>query len=151
MHISFSPAEKFREENGITLIDVMISIAILAVGIMAVAKLQLVTSKCTTNGNVLTMATMLAQSHLEQIKNINDISELDDVSHPLVVTQHFDTEGNAVADGLYRITTDVADVVLPGGGTLPLARDVEVTVQWGRVWGANKRVILRTVTQGNGV
>ena len=148
MYLSFSLAENFREEKGVTLIDVMISIAILAVGIMAVAKLQIATAKNTTNGNVLTMATMLAHSHLEQIKNVSDISDLDDAAHPLVVTQRFDTDGNAAADGLYQITT----VVNPaGGGIGALARDVEVTVSWSRVWGANKRVVLRTVTQGNGV
>lgn len=148
MHFSFSLADKFREEKGITLIDVMVSIAILAVGIMAVAKLQIATAKNTTNGNVLTMATMLAHSHLEQIKNISDINDLDDSAHPLVVTQRFDTEGNAAADGLYQITT----VVNPaGGGIGALARDVEVTVSWSRMWGANKQVTFRTVTQGNGV
>ena len=128
-----SLAEKLREEKGVTLIDAMVSIAILAVGISAVAKLQLATVKNTTNGNVLTMATMLAHSHLEQIKNVTDIGDLDDVDHPLVVDQRFDTNGNADADGLYLIETVVTPALGPGNiGTL--ARDVEVKVSWSRIW-----------------
>jgi prepilin-type N-terminal cleavage/methylation domain-containing protein len=148
MRFSFWLTEKLREEQGLSFIEVMISMAILSFGILAVAQMQASTVRNTTNGNVLTLATMLAHSHLEQIKNTNDVSDLDDPSHPLVVTQQFDEQGNPDANGLYQITTVVA---APAAPINTLTRDVAVTVSWSRMWGANRRVTLRTITHGNGV
>ncbi len=148
MQSSFSLNEKFREEKGVTLVDVLISISILAIGILAVTKMQYNTVRNTTSGNVMTLGTMLAHSRLEQIKNIADITDLDDPLHPLVAPQRFDEDGNPDPAGLYQITT----VVNPaGGGIAALARDVAVTVSWNRIWNGNRQITFRTVTQGNGV
>lgn len=148
MRYTFSLAQKINEEKGVTIIDVLISMAILAIGILAVAKMQVATARNTTNGNVLTLATMLAHRHLEQIKNVADVSDLDDTTHPLVATQRFDEQGNPDASGLYQISTVVVPAAAPIGS---LARNVAVTVSWNRQWGANRQLTLRTITQGNGV
>jgi Tfp pilus assembly protein PilV len=140
--------KRIQEESGISIIEVLISLTILAIGILAVAKMQVSTARNTTNGNILTLATMLANRHLEQIKSVEDLSDLDDASHPLVVTQRFDEQGNLDAGGLFEISTTVATASAPVGN---LARDVAVTVSWNRQWGVNRQITLRTVTQGNGV
>ena len=148
MRTQFSLARKLNEESGVTIIDVLISMAILSVGILAVARMQVATTRNTTNGNVLTLATMLAHSHLEQIKNIGDVSDLDDPTHPLVAAQQLDEQGNADASGLYQLTTVVT---APAAPITALAREVSVTVSWNRQWGGNRQITLTTITQGNGV
>jgi Tfp pilus assembly protein PilV len=148
MPFKFTFAKRIQEESGVSIIEVLISLTILAIGILAVAKMQVSTARNTTNGNILTLATMLANRHLEQIKSIEDLSDLDDALHPLVVTQRFDEQGNSDASGLFEISTTVATASAPVGN---LARDVAVTVSWNRRWGVNRQITLRTVTQGNGV
>ncbi|MGD8241902.1 MAG: hypothetical protein PVF55_00835 [Desulfobacterales bacterium] len=148
MRTQFSLARKLNEETGVTIIDVLISMAILAIGILAVARMQVATTRNTTNGNVLTLATMLAHSHLEQIKNIEDVSDLDDPTHPLVAAQQLDEQGNTDANGLYQLTTVVT---APAAPIATLAREVAVTVSWNRQWGGNRQITLTTITQGNGV
>ncbi|MDJ0666504.1 MAG: hypothetical protein QNJ61_04480 [Desulfobacterales bacterium] len=148
MRTQFSLARKLNEEQGVTIIDVLISMAILAVGILAVARMQVATTRNTTNGNVLTLATMLAHSHLEQIKNVGDVSDLDDPTHPLVVAQQLDEQGNTDANGLYQLTTVVT---APAAPISTLAREVSVTVSWNRQWAGNRQITLTTITQGNGV
>ena len=148
MPFKFAFAKRIQEESGVSIIEVLISLTILAIGILAVAKMQVSTARNTTNGNILTLATMIANRHLEQIKSIEDVSDLDDALHPLVVTQRFDAQGNSNASGLFEISTTVATASAPVGN---LARDVTVTVSWNRRWGLNRQITLRTVTQGNGV
>ena len=144
-----------QNQRGITMIDVMISLAILAIGLLAIAKMQLATVRNTTNGNVMTQATLIAHSQLERIKNVDDISDLDDLSNPLLQDTRFDEQGNPDANGLYQLSTTVDPLTITNnsGGTEDVdeARNVTITVSWGRVWAPNRQITINTITQGNGV
>lgn len=144
-----------RNQRGITMIDVLISLAILAIGLLAIAKLQLATVRNTTNGNVMTQATLIAQSQLERIKNVDDIADLDDLSNPLLQDERYGEQGNPDASGLYLVSTTVTslDITDTSGGpvTVDEARNVTITVSWGRVWAPNRQITINTITQGNGV
>ena len=146
--------QTLRSQRGITMIEVLISLAILAIGLLAVAKMQLATVHNTTNGNVITQATLIANRQLERIKSVDDIADLDDASNPLLQDTRYDEQGNQDANGLYRLSTTVIPLTITNtsGGTEDVdeARNVTITVSWSRIW-SNRQVTLNTITQGNGV
>ena len=64
--ISFGSCEK-----GLTMIEVLISMAIFAIGFLAIAGLVAATAKNNTTGNTLTQATMLARARVEYLKTLS--------------------------------------------------------------------------------
>ncbi len=60
----------YKKQSGFTLIEVMIALVILAVGILALMTLQIVSIRANAFSSEMTYASMLAQSRLEQIRNI---------------------------------------------------------------------------------
>ena len=60
-----------NRQSGFTLIEVMIALVILAVGLLALATMQIVSIRSNAFSSEMTYATMLAQSRLEQIRNMD--------------------------------------------------------------------------------
>ena len=60
-----------RQSEGFTLIEVMIALVILAVGLLALMTLQIVSIRANAFSSEMTYAGMLAQSRLEQIRNMS--------------------------------------------------------------------------------
>ena len=56
--------------KGFTLIEVMIAVVILAAGLLALATMQIVSIRSNAFSTEMTYATMLAQSRLEQFRNM---------------------------------------------------------------------------------
>ena len=84
---------------------------------------------------------MLARQTLEQLKNTPDITTL-----PVGPVTNTDTGIHANGDpgGIYTRATRIEDVL--GFNT---SRQIEVTVSW--TWrGANRNIVLSTITKGNG-
>ena len=108
-----------RVETGYTLIEVLISMAIFSIGILAVAAMVRSTTHNTTMGNVLTQATMLARDKIEELKRITDISTLADG-----VENNIDASGNP--GGIYRREWDISN------GPTADSRKIVVTVSWTR-------------------
>ena len=71
------------EERGFTLIEVLIGLIILAIGILAVAGMQITSIRGTSFSNSLTQASVIAQDRLEFIKSLplND-ARLDTGTYP---------------------------------------------------------------------
>lgn len=69
----------YNNKNGFTLIEVMIAILILAIGVLAVAKMQISAIKGNSDANGFTEATGFAQNKMEELVNLayND-PDLDD-------------------------------------------------------------------------
>ena len=65
-----------NNERGFSLIEILIALAIFSFGILAVAQLQLLNNKNNTNGNVVTMATLLARQQMETLKGQADVTTL---------------------------------------------------------------------------
>ena len=68
-----------KNQNGFTLIEIMIAITVLAIGILAIAKMQLAAVKGNSYASGLTEASTLAQDKMEELMSLayND-SDLDD-------------------------------------------------------------------------
>ena len=60
----------YNNKNGFTLIEVMISIVILAIGVLAVAKMQISAMKGNSAASGFTEATSFAQNKMEELVNL---------------------------------------------------------------------------------
>jgi len=119
----------FKMDSGFTLIEVLIAMAIFSIGILAVGSMQLWNIKNNTTGNITTEATMLARQKIEELKTVQDVTTL--------------TDGNETV-GIYSRGWTIATPL--GGST---SRQITVTVSWNRR-GQNRRVVLESITRGNG-
>ena len=61
--------KKLRVENGFTLIEVMVSIVILAIGLLGLAPMMAISITGNSFANEATQATVLAQDKIEELKN----------------------------------------------------------------------------------
>lgn len=57
-----------KNQNGVTLVEVLIALAILSIGLLALAGLQVVVIKGNTGSKNLTSAVILAEAKIEQLK-----------------------------------------------------------------------------------
>jgi prepilin-type N-terminal cleavage/methylation domain-containing protein len=130
-----------KSQRGFSLIEVMFAMAIFAIGILAVAKMQLITSKSNRSAHQITQALLLVESQVERLKNVEDVTALDAIDGD--TDNNIDALGNP--GGIYTRTTHVTN---PLGGSD--TRRVEVSVEWTRQ-GRNRRVALSSLTQGNGL
>jgi type IV pilus assembly protein PilV len=60
-----NPSVRFNATTGFTLAEVLVSLVILAVGILAIAGMQIISIKGTSFSRYLTRASVLAQESLE--------------------------------------------------------------------------------------
>lgn len=68
-----------KNQNGFTIIEIMIAMAVLAIGILGVAKMQLSAVKGNSSACGLTEATIIAQDKMEELMALAyDDSDLDD-------------------------------------------------------------------------
>jgi type IV pilus assembly protein PilV len=129
---------KQSAEGGFSLIEVLIGISIFAIGMLAVARMQILTVRNTTVGNLTSQATMLAHQKMEEVKS----TAFDD--HVLnEVEADIDADGNA--GGIYTRTTTINDFTAPSPLT-DHARQVQVQVQWNAAHGGNRTVEVNSLT-----
>ncbi|UCG13136.1 MAG: prepilin-type N-terminal cleavage/methylation domain-containing protein [Deltaproteobacteria bacterium] len=82
-------------ENGFTLLEILVAISIFAIGLLAVASMQLSSIRVNAFAGDLTQATTVAQTKLEELVAIPYNDPADDTQiHPLLV------DGTGINDGL---------------------------------------------------
>lgn len=127
--------------RGFSLVEVLIAIAIFAIGILAVAKMQYGSTHNNTAGNITTQATMLAREKLEELKSL-PFTDTD-----LDFGPHDDTDDLIAEKGeamsRYTRKWDVSD---PGIGSN--ARQIQVTVSWTR-HSQTREIELTSITRGD--
>jgi len=123
-------------EAGFTLIDALIGISIFAIGLLAVASMQLYSVRNTTIGNIRSQATMLANQKMEEIK-ATEFADL--VANE--VESGIDAEGNA--GGIFNRTTTITTPAAPLDTDV---RQVSVEVDWNAVHGGERSVVVNSLT-----
>ena len=126
-------------EAGFTIIEVLIGISIFAIGLLAIARMQMLSVRNTAVGNMTSQATMLANQRMEEIKTMT-FDDLDNLASP-VVENNLDEDGNP--GGIYNRTTTIAAPPAPLDG---YAREVTVQVQWNAAYGGNRTFELKSLT-----
>ena len=126
-----------RTQDGLTMVELSIAMAIMSIGLLAVAAMQVGTSHNNTNGNIYTQANLLAMSQLELLKN-QDVSFLLAGSY----TEASTVDENGEPGGIYTRRWTITDI-----GTM--ARELTVTVEWTRL-GRTRSVQVTSNTRGNG-
>lgn len=133
---SYLKADYASNQNGFSLIEVLIAMGILAMSMLAAASMQFGSIRNNASGNMATQASMLAKAQMEVLKNTSDITTLADG-----VENNIDADGQP--GGIYNRSWTVANM----GAT---ARRITVTVEWSKR-GKSRRIVLSSNTRGNGV
>jgi type IV pilus assembly protein PilV len=128
----------FNRQQGFSMIEVVIALAIFSIGILAIAQLQFSAVRNNTTGNLATQATMLAEAQIENLKNTGDVTQLTDSVEAGI-------DQNGASGGIYTRTTTITN---PLGGDF--SRQIQVNVRWVRN-GRMRQVVLKTLTQGSGI
>lgn len=106
-----------KNDKGFTLIEVMISMVILAIGILGLAPLLVLSIYSNTYSQDLTRATAVAQDRIEQLKNAGNFAFM-----PY-------NEGPTTIDGTYDRTIRVDDTSTDGTVPAGVYR-IKVTISW---------------------
>ena len=69
-HKTFSVIKKMRNDEGYTLIEILIAIAILAVGLLAVATMQISSIRVNDTARKMTRRATMAQDRLEYLMSL---------------------------------------------------------------------------------
>lgn len=77
MPSSLNP-ELASNQNGFSLIEILIAMAILALAVLAAASMQFGSIRNNASGNMVTQANMLAKTQMEVLKNAADVTTLAD-------------------------------------------------------------------------
>jgi prepilin-type N-terminal cleavage/methylation domain-containing protein len=125
--------------DGFTLIEILIATAIFSVGILAIFSMQYWSVRNNTTGNITTQAANLARAQIETLKSAADVTALTDGSHP---DNPVDEDGNP--GGIFTCEWFVTNPL--GGST---TRQIEVRVSWTKQ-GGTRTAVLTTITRGNG-
>jgi len=128
-----------KNAKGFSFIELLIAMAILAMGMMAAVSMHFGSTRNNTKGNIYTQANMLAKAQLENLKN-QDVDLLmaggpyQDPNNPV--------NASGQAGGIYTRSWTIDTL---GTG----ARRITVTVQWNRR-GAPGSVVISSNTKGSG-
>ena len=121
------------DSKGFTLIEVLLSLAIFAIGFLAIGTLVIATTKNTTTGNMTTQATMLAREKIEFLKTL-PLEDMDDECPASMEPEVF--------EGVYNRRCEVTP-------TTPTLNALKVTVTWTKRKKL-RNVVLETTSRGNG-
>jgi Tfp pilus assembly protein PilV len=128
----------------------MVTIAIFAIGVLAVASMQIWSVRNTASGNTMTIAANLARAQMETLKNL-PLTHSDlaigihlDPSDPKTWNPINPVDAEGKAGGIFTRTWAISSVT-----GLTLSRQIEVTVRWpdrGRI----RDITLTSISRGNG-
>jgi prepilin-type N-terminal cleavage/methylation domain-containing protein len=105
--------------KGFTLIEVLMVMAIFSTGILAVAAMQITSTKGNASARRMTEATALAEKQIENLMQLPyDHADLDPTNNPHVSTQ-----------GPYSVNWNVTEIDLDSNGTND-SKKVKVAVNW---------------------
>ena len=145
-----------NNQNGFTLIEVMTAIAIFAIGILGVAKMQLLAIEGNSNANNSTKASTLAQEKAEKLMMLDydDLNDTNNDGTPGLSETYTDLNNNGKYDS--GVDTPTADYLPETYGIYTIfwniatnepvtdAKKMRIYVVW-RQNGVEKQMILNLV------
>jgi type IV pilus assembly protein PilV len=123
-----------ENNRGRTMIEVLIAMAIFAIGFVVVGSMVLSTTRNNTGGNLITIATMLAREKIEYLKTL-PIKQMESQCSEDFETEHM----SGSFDRVCHVSASFSETV----------KIIEVTVSW-NLRGQNRKVVLKTLSRGNG-
>jgi len=129
------------DKKGYLLIEALISMAIFAIGFLAVGTMVIYTTRNNTRSNIMTQATLLATQTLENFKSTPDITSLAIGEN---VNDGAPVDANGSPGGIFTRSWSIRDDI--GYNT---SREIEVTVSWTRR-KQQRTIVLTTITKGKG-
>ena len=118
--------------KGFTLIEVLIVMAIFSIGILAVAAMQVTSTKSNASARRMTEATALAENQIENLMQVSyDHADLNPATNP-----------HESAQGPYTINWNATEVDLDADGTND-SKTVDVTVNWN--YGRDRSVSIQYI------
>ncbi|WP_185962647.1 prepilin-type N-terminal cleavage/methylation domain-containing protein [Thalassomonas sp. M1454] len=126
-----------RKNHGFGLIEVLVALAIMAVGLLAVASFQSGLIGESAESKARAEAVAIAQDRIEQIRNYTDVA-YDSAAFDTLFADI--SEGNATTfTGSNTVFTRTETIVEPND-----TKEIDVIVSWVDVSGANQQVVLST-------
>jgi type IV pilus assembly protein PilV len=125
---------KNLNNKGFSLIEMLIAVTILAVGLLAVAGLQVTAIQGNSHGNTISQATTLAEDRIEAIRNMDYAA--------IVYAPNPSIESNV--DGTIYTRETLVEVDIP----LPDLKRITVTVRWDT--NRPHQIVLRTIIANGG-
>ena len=116
-----------KDQKGFTLVEVLIGLVLLAIGILAVAALQVTSIRGNFNSSNLMQATYIAQERLESLKNLN------------IVLLPNSGSGTTPNPGMPGFAYNWSFTVVPNGSL----KNINCTVTWFN--GVNHRIDFSTI------
>jgi len=123
----------FKNKSGFSMIEVLMAMAIFAIGFLGVSTLVIATTKNNTTSNIMTHASMLARERVEYLKAL-PLTGLENACKD-------DIEPEVIGD-IYKRDCDVKTL----SSTM---KSIDVRVRWKRR-GQDRSVVLETTTRGYG-
>ena len=118
--------------KGFTLIEVLIVITIFSIGILAVAAMQMTSTKSNASARRMTEATALAENQIENMMQLPyDHADLDPANNPHASTQ-----------GPYSVNWNVTEIDLDKDGTSD-SKTVNVAISWS--YGGDRNVSIQYI------
>ncbi|MDL2274746.1 prepilin-type N-terminal cleavage/methylation domain-containing protein [Desulfosarcina sp. OttesenSCG-928-G10] len=154
------PLLSFRNDQGFTLMEVMIAIAIFAIGFMAVAAMQISVSKNNRVGNTYTQALALAHAKMEELKNenihdpggaLNEAGANTEAGISKSDGGALDENGNTGTGGIYNRSWTIARYKDENNHPVDQARLVTVRVSFPLAMRGTQEVSVTSVITGGGL
>lgn len=127
-------------ERGFTLLEILVAISLFAIGILAVAAMQISAIRGNRLGNEFTQAISLAQMQIEELKS-------EDIGSAALAPGNYNDPNNPIDEtgangGIFNRSWVIANYTAN-------SRSVDVTVAWTAA-GAGHNVAVSTITRGGG-
>ena len=134
--------------SGFTLLEATIAMAVLAISLLGITSMQINAVRNVTVGNIYSKANVIANQHIEFLKNI-DLTTLE--------TDWNGVESKVAAtageDAIFTRRTDIS--LPPELASAKFCRLITVTVRWTRAGATHgsvtRNVTVRSLTRGEGI